>query len=436
MGYDKVHAMVAFSGEVEFAVSDPNAAGLLGEKFTETNMNPHLKGRDMRKAFESDDYQVMIVANKFQTGFDQPKLCAMYVDKKLAGVECVQTLSRLNRTYPGKEISGTFVLDFFNEPEDILAAFQEYYQTAALIDVSNPNLIFDLSEKLRAFDIFTWAEVERFCKAFLKKTLSNAAVANICKPAVERWTLRYKSATEAYKTALEMLNRAKKSGDAVLIANTDKTFKDCKKEKDALELFKKDLRTFVRLYEFISQIVDYDDKDLEKLSMYARQLGPLLREANIHDDELNLGDIALSHYRLSKIKQQNLKLATEASKGLEPGSGLGSGAAKENQEEFLSKIIERLNEIFAGDGLTEDDMIIYARTIKYKVSENMKVVTQIANNSREQVLLGDFPKAVEEAILESSEAHQKQMIKLLSMSEKLSQFQNTILDMFREDSWD
>jgi type I restriction enzyme R subunit len=79
----------------------------VGEKFTETNMNPKLKGRDMRKAFDTDDYQVMIVANKFQTGFDQPKLCAMYVDKKLGGVECVQTLSRLNRTYPGKAETGT-----------------------------------------------------------------------------------------------------------------------------------------------------------------------------------------------------------------------------------------------------------------------------------------------------------------------------------------
>ena len=143
-GYQKIHAMVAFSGEVEFGDKDPNAVGLIGEKFTEGNMNPNLKGRELRKAFDSDDYQVMIVANKFQTGFDQPKLCAMYVDKKLGGVECVQTLSRLNRTYPTKEETGTFVLDFFNDSEDILASFQPYYQTAELADVSDPDLIFDL----------------------------------------------------------------------------------------------------------------------------------------------------------------------------------------------------------------------------------------------------------------------------------------------------
>ena len=433
-GYDKVHAMVAFSGEVEFATSDPNAEGLLGEKFTEINMNPNLKGRDMRKAFDTEDYQVMIVANKFQTGFDQPKLCAMYVDKKLAGVECVQTLSRLNRDYPGKKITGTYVLDFFNEPEEVLKAFQEYYQTAELIDVSNPNLVFDLSEKLRAFGVFTWAEVESFCEAFLKQTMSNAAVSNICKPAVDRWTSRYRSATEAYRTAVKMFEAAKNSGDAVLIANTDRSLKECKKEQDSLELFKKDLATFVRFYEFISQIVPYDDKGLEKLSLFARQLAPLLRETNIDEDELDLGDVALSHYRLSKLKQQSLQLASEAAEGLQPGSGLGTGKARDKQEEFLSQIIERLNEVFAGDGLSEADMLSYARTIKNKVQENQRVITQIANNTREQALLGDFPQAVEEAILDSNEAQQKQMMKLLSMSDKFGQFMNTIYDMMQEDA--
>lgn len=149
-GYEQLSAMVAFSGEVEFSDKDPNSAALLGEKFTGVNMNPGLKGRDMRKAFDSNDYQVMIVAEKFQTGFDQPKLCAMYVDKKLGGVECVQTLSRLNRTSPGKAETGTFILDFFNESTDILEAFQPYYQTAELADVTNPDLIHDLFDKLRA----------------------------------------------------------------------------------------------------------------------------------------------------------------------------------------------------------------------------------------------------------------------------------------------
>lgn len=153
----------------------------------------------------------MIVANKFQTGFDQPKLCAMYVDKKLGGVECVQTLSRLNRTYPAKAETGTFVLDFFNDPEDILNSFQPYYQTAELADVSDPNLIFDLFEKLRAAGIFNWHEVEQFCAAFFVKSKSNAAIANICKPAVQRWQQRYQSAIEAYKHAKTIFEHTKKN---------------------------------------------------------------------------------------------------------------------------------------------------------------------------------------------------------------------------------
>jgi type I restriction enzyme R subunit len=196
--YTHIQAMVAFSGEVEFTANDADSSHLLGQKFTESNMNPNLKGREMRKAFDSDDFQVMIVANKFQTGFDQPKLCAMYVDKKLGGVECVQTLSRLNRTYPGKAESGTFVLDFFNEPQDILDAFQSYYQTAELADVSNPDQIYDLFEKLKAARIFLWNEVEQFVEAFYSKNKSNAALANICKPALQRWQQRYSAAVNDY----------------------------------------------------------------------------------------------------------------------------------------------------------------------------------------------------------------------------------------------
>lgn len=431
-GYKKISAMVAFSGEVEFNDKDPNSSALFGEKFTEGNMNPNLKGRDMRKAFDSEDYQVMIVANKFQTGFDQPKLCAMYVDKKLAGVECVQTLSRLNRTYPSKETTGTYVLDFFNEPEDILAAFQPYYKTAELADVSNPNLIFDLFDKLCAAGIFEWREVEQFCEAFYIKNKSNAAIANICKPAVERWTVRYKSSVETYQEALEIFNRTKKTKDAVLIANAENSLKECKKEKDALEIFKKDLATFVSFYEFMSQIVDYDNKDLEKLSLYARNLRPMLREAAIDEEDINLDNIVLSHYRLSKIKEQNIKLAVNSDDGLEPGDAMGTATAKDKKEEYLSQIIDRLNELFITDELTDKDLVNYAYTIRDKVSENELVMKQIANNSPEQAMLGDFTKAIDDAIMESGDAHKNQMMQLLSDNDKAARFARIIFDLLRD----
>lgn len=428
--YQRIHAMVAFSGEVEFTDKDPGAEGLEGEKFTETNMNPALKGRDMRKAFDSDDYQVMLVANKFQTGFDQPKLCAMYVDKKLGGVECVQTLSRLNRTYPSKAESGTFVLDFFNDPQDILDAFQPYYQTAELTDVSDPNLVYDLAEKLKAQGIFSWSEVEQFCTAFYVPNKSNAAISNICKPAVERWQKRYASAIDAYKTAKEMFERSKASGDAVLIANAENSFKECKQEKDALEIIKKDLGSFTRFYEFMSQIVDYDDKDLEKLSLFARHLRPMLREKMDDDDDIDLSNVVLSHYRLSKIREQDLKLKEDAPDyGLEPGSDMGSAKAKDKKEEYLSIILKRLNELFITDELTNDDMLNYARVITDKVRENERVMHQIQNNAPEQAFLGDFPQAVDDAVMDSSDAHQNQMMQILSNPQVAKGFAKVVFDM-------
>ena len=431
-GYQKIHAMVAFSGEVEFSESDPNSAALIGEKFTEHNMNPNLKGRDMRKAFDSDDYQVMIVANKFQTGFDQPKLCAMYVDKKLGGVECVQTLSRLNRTYPSKAETGTFILDFFNEPEDILESFQPYYQTAELDDVSDPDLIFDLFEKLRAAGIFTWLEVEQFCNAFFVKNKSNAAIANICKPAVERWQKRYKSAVEAFKQAKGIFDRTKATNDPVLIGNAENSFKACKQEKDALDIFKKDLGTFVRFYEFMSQIVDYDDKDLEKLSLFARNLRPMLRESILEEDEIDLNSVELSHYRLSVIRQQDLVLEPDTGEyGLKPGEELGSAKAKDKKEEFLSQIINRLNELFITDELTEKDLVNYAYTIRDKVSENALVMSQIHNNTSEQAILGDFSKAIDDAVMDSSEAHQNQMLQVLSDPNRASAFARVVFDLLK-----
>ena len=434
-GYQKIHAMVAFSGEVEFTDKDPAMGGqitadLIGEKFTESHMSPNLKGRDMRKAFDSDDYQVMIVANKFQTGFDQPKLCAMYVDKKLVGVDCVQTLSRLNRTYPHKAETGTYVLDFFNEPDEILEAFQPYFQTAELLDVSDPNLIFALQDKLRASGIFSWAEVEQFCAAFYMKNKSNAAIANICKPAVQRWQLRYKSAVESFRLAKEMFERTKKTGDAVLVANAEKSLKECQKEKDALDIFKKDLGTFVRFYEFMSQIVDYDDTGLEKLSLYARNLRPMLRETLLDDDDIDLGNVVLSHYRVAKIRQQDLVLKENTAEyKLEPGEGLGTAKPKDRQEEFLSQIINRLNEVFVTDQLTDKDMVNYAYTIRDKVGENSLVMKQIENNSPEQALLGDFSKAIDDAIMGSSEAHQNQMMQLLADPSKAANFARIVFDL-------
>ncbi len=423
--------MIAFSGEVAFHENDPDALALLGEKFTETNMNPGLKGRDMRKAFDTADYQVMLVANKFQTGFDQPKLCAMYVDKPLGGVEAVQTLSRLNRIYPGKEETGTFVLDFVNEPEEILEAFQPYYQTAKLLDVSDPDKIFTLYDKLYASGIFYPGEVDSFCEAFLLKSKSNAALGNICKPAVERWQKRHSCAIEAYITAKDMFERSKKTKDAVLIANAENSFKDCRTEKDALEIFKKDLGSFTRFYEFMSQILDYDDRELEKLSLFARYLRPMLREKLVQEDEIDLDNVAMSHFRLSKIRQQDIKLQQDEDAGLEPGSDTGTATAKDKKEEFLSQILARLNDLFVTDNLSDGDMINFFAATTDKVAENASVMSQIRNNSAERALLGDFPGVFARAVMECDEAHKDMVTQYLSNPQLAAELQQMVVEQLK-----
>ena len=425
--YSKLSAMVAFSGEVGFSAADPHSEGLVGETFTETSMNPGLKGRDMRTAFDTNQYHLMIAANKFQTGFDQPKLCAMYVDKKLGGVDCVQTLSRLNRTYPGKK--ETYVLDFFNDPADVLAAFQEYYQTAHLLDVSDPNLIWDLYDKLRAAGIFLWSEVAQFSEVFFTKSKSNAAISTVCKPALERWQKRYAAAHAEYEKQKKLHHHARSLGDATFIANAESDMKAAKVELDELSVFKTDLVSFTRYYEFMSQIVDYESTDLEKLSLFARHLAPLLRETRPDEDPLDLSSVELSHYRLSKIRQQDLMMVKEGETGLSPATELGTGTPRSKEEEWLSQIITRLNELFITDGLTDNDLINYAHAIRDKVSENKSVMHQIANNSAEQALLGDFAGALDDAVMESGEAHHNQMMQYLNSKELQAGFQRVVFEM-------
>lgn len=174
---------------------------------------------------------------------------------------------------------------------------------------------------------------------------------------------------------------------------------------DALGLFKADLMSFTRYYEFMSQIVDYASKDLEKLSLYARHLAPLLREKATDDDPIDLSSVDLSHYRPSKLKQQDLIMENEgADTGLLPATDLGKGKPRSREEEWLSLIITRLNELFETDGLTDRDLINYAYTIRDKIRENETVMHQIANNSVDQALLEDFPGALDDAVMDSAEA--------------------------------
>jgi len=280
--------------------------------------------------------------------------------------------------------------------------------------------------------IFTWKEVEQFADAFFQKSKSPAALANICKPAVERWQVRYTEAVKAYKQGRDEFERTKKTGDSVLIGNAETRFKEAKQVKDGLDIFKKDLGTFVRFYEFMSQIVDYDDKDLEKLSLYARNLRPMLRESFEDDDPIDLSNVEMELYRLTKQRQQHLQMdEADGDYGIKGGEAAGTAKAKDKKEERLSLIIDRLNELFITDQLTKDDLVNYAETIRDKVKENDSVMKQIANNTDEQAMLGDFPKAIDEAIMDSSEAHQNQMFQLLGDPKKAKSFARIVFELLK-----
>lgn len=164
--------------------------------------------------------------------------------------------------------------------------------------------------------------------------------------------------------------------------------------------------------------------------VYARNLRPMLRETLLDEDDIDLGNVVLSHYRVAKMRQQDLVLRENTAEyKLEPGEGLGTAKPKDKQEEFLSQIINRLNEVFVTDQLTDKDMVNYAYTIRDKVGENMLVMKQIENNSTEQALLGDFSKAIDDAILDSSEAHQNQMMQLLADPSKAANFARIVFDL-------
>ncbi|RLV58243.1 type I restriction endonuclease subunit R [Parashewanella curva] len=422
-GYNNVNAMVAFSGEV----NDPD---LPDQAFTENNMNPNLRGRDMRKAFDTTDYQVMLVANKFQTGFDQPKLVAMYVDKPLKNVECIQTLSRLNRTYKGKD--KTFVLDFVNDPEEVLKEFKVYYETAELAGVSDPNIVYELMKKLDKVGIYQWREVEAFVETYNDKQANQAKLANICKPAVERFTVRYKEASQVLKSAQAELFKAKIEKNDKKIKFAENSVKHAKEARDVLEVFKKDLISFYRYYEFTSQIVNFDDYELEKLSIFAKHLYPLLR-LDVVEDDIDLSEVVMTHYRLHEQREADLqlgnKIGEEKTHYLAPTKE-GTGATpKDPKTEMLNEIIQRMNDLFIEDGLSENDMLNYANTIAGKISENEVVMDQLRSNTKEQAMLGQFPESISNAVIESMDVHNEIAMKLLSNEAVAKGFAGLMFDV-------
>ena len=305
-GYHDVRCLVAFSGEV----ADDQMPGV---RYAEVDMNEGIKESELPDQFASPHYQVLIVANKYQTGFDQPRLCAMYVDKRLAGIQAVQTLSRLNRTYRGKET--TFVLDFVNNTDEILAAFQAYYESTTTAESVDPQNLYSLRYELIEYRLWSESELDGFASVFFKlpvdKELADHAKLNAwIDPAVDR-------------------------------------FRHLGQEGDERKQLQEDVRgklvAFRNLYAFLGQIVPFQDADLEKLYAYARFLLRKLPRLEGGERWEPGEDVVLASLKLRKQSEADLGLVAGQEGSLTGPTATGTGQAKVVKEK-LSAIIAVLND--------------------------------------------------------------------------------------------
>ena len=380
----KLGVLVAFSGDITDSESYP-------EPVTENSkeLNPGLKGRDIRDAFADPNYHLLLVANKFQTGFDQPLLCGMYVDKRLGGIQAVQTLSRLNRAHPGKDT--TYILDFVNDADEVLAAFKTYYETAQLEANTDPNLVFDLRAKLDASGHYDGTDVDQVAQVEMDPNGTQAKLSAILAPVADRLLKRYK-ALQAQRAAAESSKDMEASQAA-------------KDAMDVLVLFKGDMGAFTRLYAFLSQIFDYGNTDIEKRFIFYKLLIPLLNFGR-ERDTVDLSKIVMTYHNLRSKGQQALDLKKGEATKLAPMTDTGSGSVQDKEKGPLDEIIRKVNGLFEGE-LSDNDQLVYVNgVLKGKLLENETLVQQAASNSKEQFANSpDLADALMNAIMDAFEAH-------------------------------
>jgi len=331
MGYQKeLGIIVAFSGTVHDC----------GNEYTEIGINK-FKETELPEKFSSGEYQVLLVAEKYQTGFDEPLLHTMFVDKRLSGVKAVQTLSRLNRTCFGKE--NTFVLDFVNSAEDIQAAFSPYYEETTIEEITDANIVYDLKIKLDGYRVYWDSEIESFAKVFFKPTKKQGNIDfGVLNSHLDPGVDRYKALGE--------------------------------NEQDE---FKSTLTKFVRTYSFVSGIVRLDDAEMHKFFAYAKCL---LRKLPMDDGDHLLyidNEIVLQYYRAQKIFEGSIVLYKSEPLPNTHNAGIPKG---EEEKTALSKLIEKINEKF-GTEFTGIDKVL--EQFVSDMDNNEELRTQARNNSKE-----------------------------------------------------
>src|SRR5699024_5857743 len=321
----------------------------------EASENPRLHGRDLATAFDQPGEHVLIVANKYQTGFDQPLLVAMYVDKKLSGIAAVQTLSRLNRTAPGKDT--TYVVDFVNDPEDIRDAFLEYYEDAHVQTESDPELITDLRTTIENQQIFTHAEVDQFWTQWRSSAQRHNAVYQSLEPAKQRFAHRWQQAVYDQDTH----------------------------HLDELMAFRSALSQYPKAYAFFSQILDYGDPFYEKLAAYAGLLARLLNNFTTDEPDphaVDISDVVLTHYKLEKIRDEaNLRLASEHTPGLEDLTEAGMNRAAEQQRAAMAELIEKVNAYLVDLEASDEYKVESLKLLTNQIAADPTLQQQYHNNT-------------------------------------------------------
>ena len=386
-----VRPLVAFSGTVK----DPDT----GIEYTEPGMNVDVvTGKPISEAqlperFGSIDYQVLLVANKYQTGFDQPLLCAMYVDKRLDGVQAVQTLSRLNRKIAGKD--EPFVLDFVNNPEEIYAAFKPYFDSTSLQESARPDLLPAIKHELDQMQVYHWSEVEAFARIFYRQPnrqnpADHAHMQRHLQPAVDRFK-----------------------------AIDDDT---------ARTAFRDKLGGYVRMYSFLSQILPYADRDLELLYSYGRFLLPHLPLDRDNTVVKLQDEVELQYYRLQRVSSGPIDLKAGEPEGVYSPTEVGTGTAKEGKAP-LSEIIQVLNERF-GTAFTEEDRLFFAQ-IKARATANAQVIQTALANPLDKFQLG-VRKLVEDLMIQRMAENDKIVTRYMDDGE----FQRTAFPILAKEIFD
>lgn len=313
--YADIKSLVAFSGSV--VLNDfPDA------KFTEVGMNKGIKEAELKEKFASDEYQVLLVAEKYQTGFDEPLLHTMYVDKRLDGVQAVQTLSRLNRTCPGKD--DTFVLDFVNDMDDIRAAFQPYYEGTTILEKADPQLLYHLQKKLLEYKVYDEENVKACAAVYYSKPGG------------------LEKGAQALGKLYAIINTAADTWRAL--------------DAEKRDLFKKDLTGFLNLYSFLAQVIPYHDAGLEALFLFGKFLADELTDEG--SPRLDLADrVAMRYYTIKKTGEGGIGLVASGDTAVKGPSVVGTGVAAHDTAK-LSELITKLNDLFSTN-FTEADQVFF-----------------------------------------------------------------------------